>query len=353
MKRLAAIILALCLLLSGCGNWLDGSYVSVEPHEEKVSQNNTQLVSASSYSGLKRALLNMVYNGTLSGVISVANYNQLTVSRDTNTAIQDIMANDPIGAYALEGISFELGTNAGKPAIAVKISYYHDRNEIKKIQQVGLLEDAQASIREALDNCDSGIVLYIEQYEPIDLVQWVQDYSERNLDKVMELPQVTVNVYPDSGSQRILELKFLYQNSRDSLRTMQEQVETLAAAAAEQVSGDAIEKFAGMYTYLMTQVGEYQLDTSLTPAYSLLVHGVGDAKAFAAVYAALCRRTGLECIVVTGTRDGEPWSWNMILCDGVYYHVDLLRCAEQGEFMIYTGEQMSGYYWLYESYPSG
>ena len=343
MKRLAAMILALCLLLSGCGNWQDGSYVSVKPHEEQFSQNDSQLVSASSYSSLRRALLNMVHNGTQSGVISVANYNQLTVSRDTRAAIQDIIENDPIGAYALESIGFELGTNAGKAAIAVQISYHHDRNEMKKIQQVEQMADARNAMAEALDNCDSGIVVYVAQYEETDLIQWVEDYSSLNPDMVMEVPQITANVYPDSGNERILELKFVYKNSRDSLRTMQEQVGILTAAAVEQVNGGEPEKFAGMYSYLMTQVGEYQLDTSLTPAYSLLINGVGDETAFASVYAVLCRRAGLECIVVTGTRSGEPWSWNRICCDGVYYYVDLLRCRENGSFRMYSEREMSGY----------
>ena len=96
---------------------------------------------------------------------------------------------------------------------------------------------------------------------------------------------------------------------------------------------------------------DYKVETSITPAYSLLRHGVGDSRAFATVYAAMCRASGLECIVVTGTRSGEPWTWNIICQDGVYWHVDLLRCNEQGRFHKTEDSGMTGYVWDYSAYP--
>lgn len=47
MKRsVIALAAALCLLLSGCGIWMDGSYVSVTLHEEQLSGVQTGVVSA-------------------------------------------------------------------------------------------------------------------------------------------------------------------------------------------------------------------------------------------------------------------------------------------------------------------
>ena len=94
---------------------------------------------------------------------------------------------------------------------------------------------------------------------------------------------------------------------------------------------------------------DYTLETSITPAYSLLGHGVGDSKAFATVYAAMCRRADLECLVITGTRDGEPWTWNMVCDDGTYYHLDLLS-SHRG-FQELTDNEMEGYVWDYSAYP--
>ena len=96
---------------------------------------------------------------------------------------------------------------------------------------------------------------------------------------------------------------------------------------------------------------EYEISTSITPAYSLLRHGVGDSKAFATVYAAMCRAADLDCLVVSGTRDGEPWTWNMICQDDVFYHIDLVRSNHEGELVLNYEKDMEGYVWDYSAYP--
>ncbi|MDD6201078.1 MAG: transglutaminase-like domain-containing protein [Firmicutes bacterium] len=354
MKRLILLILALCLLLGGCSSLLDGSYVSVKPHQEQSSQTASQSVAVSSFSGLCRALENMVQNGTVNGVISVANYNQLIVARDMDAAVQKTLTEYPIGAYAVEDIQFELGTNAGKPAIAVDIRYFHDRSDLQKIHHVDKMQAAEEVIAQALTNCDSGLVLYIGRFEDRDFAQWVDDYGDLNPDKVMEIPQVTANLYPETGSSRVVELKFTYQNSRETLRAMQSQVEDLFSDAESGVRDltEPLEQYKEIYAYLTSLLEAYQVETSITPAYSLLIHGVGDASAFATVYSAMCRRLGLECITVTGTRSGQPWNWNILCLDGVYYHLDVLRSMETGSFRTYTDEAFSGYVWDYAAYPA-
>ena len=47
MKRcLLSILAALCLVLSGC-SWMDGHYVSVTPHQEHLSANQSGDAAAS------------------------------------------------------------------------------------------------------------------------------------------------------------------------------------------------------------------------------------------------------------------------------------------------------------------
>ena len=167
----------------------------------------------------------------------------------------------------------------------------------------------------------------------------------------MEIPQTTVNIYPEEGVERIVELKFSYQNSRDALRGMQIQVSPVFTSAVLYVSGDGTEyeKFTQLYSFWMERY-DYQLETSITPAYSLLRHGVGDYKAFANVYAAVCREAGLDCVTVSGTREGEPRYWNLIQENGVYYHLDLLQSSDAGHFRKMTEAEMQGYVWDYSAY---
>jgi hypothetical protein len=262
------------------------------------------------------------------------------------------MQNDPIGAYAVEDILYDFGSSGGVPAISVNIVYHRNRSELQRIRKAPDIQAAEGIIAEALRGYEPSIVILIDTYKQRDFIQFVQDYAEGNPQTVMENPQVSQNTY-GTGRDRILELTFTYQTSRDSLRRMQSQVQPVFDAASLYVSGDGedFQKFSQLYGFLMERF-DYKLETSITPAYSLLRHGVGDSRAFATVYAAMCRSAGLECIVVTGTRSGEPWTWNIVLDDGCYYHVDLLHSNASGQFREMTDQQMYAYVWDYSAYPA-
>lgn len=353
MKRLIPLLLIACLTLSGCSGLLDGSYHNIQPHEEQSNPTESEIVSVSNYNGLVQTLRDMVESGTESGIISVSRYDQDQVETDMDTATEYIMTQDPFGAYAVARIEYDLGTNAGLPAVALNISYHHNRAELRKVIHVEDWAQAEQAIGEALDGCESSLVLYVEDYEDVDFTQWVSYYANANPDKVMELPAVSANLYPETGQERILELRFTYQNSRDSLRVMQNAVSRLFSAAVIYADGEGSEEdqFFKLYSFLMGLSPQFQQETSITPAYSLLQHGVGDSKAFATVYAAMCTRAELECQVVTGTKAGESWYWNIICCDGVYYHVDLLESHQSDQFTLLGDDAMAGYVWDYSAYP--
>ncbi len=352
MKRLIAMLAAVCLLFTGCASLFDGSYVSVTPHKEQNAQTDSGAVRAGNYQQLCKALANMAQNGTESGIIYVSAYDQGKISEDMQRAVRQTMEQDPIAAYAVEEIRWEKGTSSGQNALAVTVTYIHNRTEIRKIRQAETMASAEAFLTEALRNCESGVVIYLKNFVDTDFVQLVEDYADQYPQFVMEIPQVAVNIYPQRGTDRVVEVKFLYQTSRESLRSMQNQVLPVFTSASLYVSGDAQEreKFSQLYSFLMERY-DYQLETSITPAYSLLRHGVGDAKAFATVYAAICRQAELKCQVITGTRWGEPWYWNLIEDNGRYFHIDLLRCSQEELFLERTDEDMEGYVWDYSAYP--
>lgn len=350
MKKVTVVLLLAALLLSGCSIWMDGSYVSTTPHQDQDDASSSQGFTASSYSGLCRILINLVLVGKENAIISVVHYDPLTVVRDMTLAVDSTMETDPVCAYAVEKIDFEYGTSAGQPALSVKISYLRDAEQIRNIRIVYTKEATVQTVAEALDACGTGVVMRIKRYEEMDYNQLAAKYAAQNPDKVMEVPQVTAKCYPEAGEDRVVELKFTYQNSRDDLKAIQSQVKEIyeAAAAAVTEERNQTEKLEEVYNFLMEQVGEYQMDTSITPAYHLLVHGVGDSKAFATVYASMCRAAGLECITVTGTHSGESHNWNIVCCDGVYYHLDVLQ---DGGFYLRTDREMTGYVWDYSAYP--
>ena len=351
MKRMTvALAVALCLLLAGC-SWLDGSYVSVTPHRVQTSTDRNESLSASDYSQLQEVMEDLVSSGTETAVINIFDYDIPTLEQNLSTLCHHIQKVYPIGAYAVENISCEVGTNGGKAAVAVKIQYRHSRIELRKIQSIARMEDAVGLVEKALRNYESVLTLKVDQYAYLDFATLVQDYARQHPEIVMEVPKVTSEIY-GRGLVRVVEITFTYQNSRETLKNMQQQVQPVFDSAVLYVRGEAADeqKFSQLFSFLMERF-DYTLETSTTPAYSLLRHGVGDSRAFAEVYAAMCRKAGLECMTVTGTRNAQPWTWNIILSDGVYYHVDLMRCSLQGEFRPMADHEMHGYVWDYSAYP--
>ncbi len=350
-KKTLAMFLALCLLLSGCG-FLDGSYVSVTPHREQKQTQQLDAATVSDYEGLLEALKQIVSTGQESAVLYVPDYPSTTVLTGVDMATRYVKQSDPVGAYAVESIQCELGSSGNVPALAVTVQYRHSQAELRRIRQAGTMDDVRGLVEDALKRFTPGIVMQIAEYQDQDLTQFVQDYAAVNPQTVMEVPQVTETVY-GSGRGRVVELVFTYQNSRDDLRKMQSQVEPVFDAAVLYVSGDGAErqKLSQLYAFLMERF-DYKIETSLTPAYSLLRHGVGDSRAFATVYAAMCRGADLECLTVTGTCSGEPRTWNIVREGENYYHMDLLRCSELGGYHTFTDRQMEGYVWDYSAYPA-
>ena len=352
MKRtLLPLFFALSLLLGGCG-WLNGSFVSVTPHEAPKQVAHTDTITAANYKDFLAALKQLVAAGTEVAAIHVEEYPEKALEVGVRRAVYNVMHNDPIGAYAVEDIQYEIGSSSGLPAVSITVTYRHNSTELQRIRRAVSIPQVQIIVANALESYEAGIVLLGGQYEDTDFSQFVQDYAREHPETIMEVPQVTQALY-GTGESRVVELIFSYQTSRDSLRRMQAQVKPVFESAVLYVSGDGddYQKFSQLYAFLMERF-DYKLETSITPSYSLLRHGIGDSRAFAQVYAAMCRDAGLTCMTVTGTRDGEPWTWNMILDGEEYYHVDLLRCSERGKYRELMDEEMEGYVWDYSDYPA-
>ena len=352
MKRmLLPLLLVQCLLLGGCG-WLNGSFVSVTPHEAPKQVAHADTITAANYKDFLAALKQLVAAGTEVAAIHVEEYPEKALEAGIRRAVYTVMHNDPIVAYAVEDIQYEIGSSSGLPAVSITVSYRHNSTELQRIRRAAGITQARSITANALESYEAGIVLLVGQYEETDFSQFVQDYAREHPETIMEVPQVTQALY-GTGESRVVELIFSYQTSRDSLRRMQTQVKPVFESAVLYVSGDGddYQKFSQLYAFLMERF-DYKLETSITPSYSLLRHGIGDSRAFAQVYAAMCRDAGLTCMTVTGTRDGEPWTWNMILDGEEYYHVDLLRCSERGKYRELTDEEMEGYVWDYSDYPA-
>lgn len=348
--RFLMAVLILSVMLCGCSIY-DGQYSRVTPHKMQSNEPHAQAYTAENYMQLREVLADMAASGVPGGIIYTDSYAFDDLEEIMLLAKKYLCEMDPLGAYAVQDLSYQVGTNSGKTAVAVEFQYQHSLPELQKVFRVEDVPGAEQIVLNALSSCDARVAILIGNYQETDFTQMVWDLAQINPQTVMEIPQISETKF-GQGERRLVELVFSYENSRDSLRSMQNQVRPIFDAAALYVTGDGSEnqKFSQLYAFLMERF-DYKQETSITPAYSLLRHGVGDSRAFATVYAAMCREAGLDCQTITGTRMGESWTWNLIRDDGKYYHVDLLKCSAYGGFRENLDAAMSGYVWDYSAYP--
>ena len=351
--KVFAILLALCLMLSGCNSWLDGSYASVTPHAAQQTQISQGLATVSSVQDCVTFLTEMTECGKEYAVFALEPFSAETILEEMDTTIRYVTSNTPIAAFTVQDISYEVGSTAGVQAVGITVSYNTNQLAIKTMHHAENSEAARTVITDALSQCKDRIVVQVMSYSYLDFDKHIREFIANRPDAVMETPQISIRFYPETGDVRVMDVRFTYQNQLESLRQMQNYVQPVFAAAELNVRGEDAEsaKFSRLYAFLMER-NDYRLGVSNTPAYSLLRHGVGDSMAFARVYAAMCHRADLECYVVSGTRDGEAWTWNIIRDGERYYHIDLLRADAIGGFQRWTDREMQGYVWDYSSYPA-
>lgn len=351
MKRfyLWATVLAI-ITLCGCSAWMNGSYASVTPHKEQNFLPEHIMMTPKTYEDVIQILENMIKSGQQRNTISLEKMDGkwYTYIEDAVNYIQDVC---PIGAYAVSEITYDISTNKGKPALSVDISYRRSIADIDAVMYVETAEEIEELLQEALRTFSVRITVCIEDYKEYNFEQMMQKYALAYPQYVMEIPNISATMYPRDGEDRIVELVFNYDTSRAVLQQMQGKVGNIFSAAEMYVSGDGrpMEKFAQLYSLLMNRY-DYTVQTSGTPAYSLLYQGIGDSKAFASVYGAMCRQAGLDCEVITGTRSGQSWYWNVIRVENNIFYVDLLRCQEAGKFFYKTVQEMPEYHWENSTY---
>ena len=348
MRRYMCLVMVLAVMLGlvGCSGLFSETYVSQSPHRgNEDSDSPTQRV-ASSYPEIYSALAAQIDYAEDSGIIILENLDEQVGRSYLEAAVKNVVTQEPIGAYAVEKIEFDIGTNAGRTAAAVTVTYTRSRTDLLSIKTAKTMDEAQQLIGQALQRAENTVAVRVEQYEQRDYAAMVRSYADAHPDSVMEIPQVMAASYPHSGQNRLISLTFTYQNAQKDLQEMQEVVQPVFQAAELYVQGDfsAKQKFEKLHSFLMER-SQYTIRSSSTPAYSLLQEGVGDCRAFASVYAAMCRQAGLECRVINGTKDGVQWSWNRVVFNNRVYYIDLIEAKQIGRLQFRTASQMSGYVW--------
>lgn len=343
-KRIPALALCLSLLLSGCVSLSGSSYSVVEPHvEQPVLGEDSSTVKASTYSELVNGVLFFVTQGMEEGVIQLTDYNG-DVEEDLNRACLEVAKDDPLGAYAVDFIKNDYTTILTTYEATITISYKRTLEQISSLVNITGTSAIREEAAQALSAFKTELALRVGYFT--GNAQTVQEQVRQAYydapAAALGMPACTVTLYPETGTQRIVEIQLTYPQEPTTLKRKSQQLQ-------EQVSA--------MLTTIQYQIESRRLDLLMeslpagvrvssqggATAWDALVGDGANHEGLALAFQLLCQTLGLKSAIVEGTLQGEPHFFNRVDRNGSTVWVDLSRSTSQ----TYTAAQMAelGYQW--------
>lgn len=358
-KRAVSLLLlaGLALLLPGCSAFTK-EYLSVTKYEDAAHTAETATVNVSNYAGLKSAVTEFVRGHRTVGRLKFPDYDGV-LQTDLTQACQEVKNQDALAAYCVNYISTDLSRVANHYEAVVYISYRHTQSEIDAVRY---LSDKSA-LQEAMGETLSGLDTYasFKLISPSITAGEVKTAAERAFEEDPAIcvvqPELAVQIYPETGTLRFVEIELAYGWRTSELQKMKSTLLGRVNQIADDIGAADGAQYVLAARDAVAKSCVYAADGSAlgSTAYGAIVSGSADSRGMALAFAALCARDNLECRVVTGTLDGEPHTWNMVFIDGAYYHVDVSESADSGSAaaLLRTDKEMSRHYtWDAAAYPA-
>lgn len=165
MKRCAAAaLLALCLLLTGCGALLERSYSSLEPHSATYWVGDDEdTLRAESYQELVNALLLLVDAHAADGVVRFYD-GGAKASALAERACTEVQRQTPLGAYLLDYITYA-GTDEGNYyELSVSFGYRRTAEEQKAIVNATSTEALPDLLRAAVEEGRGAVAIRVAYF---------------------------------------------------------------------------------------------------------------------------------------------------------------------------------------------
>lgn len=364
MKKACTIVLLLTIALSlcGCTAMLERSYSSSADHVDYSVPEDSSILRAESYQALLNSILYYVNEHSGGGTIRLYNYTG-NVTTDLATACNEIMEQDPLGAYAVSAIDYTSTRILTYYEVDVHISYRYTVGEVAAIKPVS----GQAGIREQLSKLVSDqlthTVLRTSYFDGdtqlINTLFWLTLYSDPVA--AYGAPIINTAFYPKEGSQRILEIEARWASNNDILSRYRNSLDEAAALLTQDNPPGGENYTVSELAKLLRSSLNYDPNGSPIASDALKGDPVNDLGALLALEY-LCQLHGIEVMPVFDAAEAQTWL--IVATPSGYRHLlprDLRPAAPESDLTenawtlpLYTDEELTalGFEWLTQLYPA-
>ncbi|MCM1150069.1 MAG: hypothetical protein NC319_08335, partial [Butyricicoccus sp.] len=213
-KRILLILTALALMLSasGCTSIFASDYYYVSEYSEGTeSSGGLTGTEIKNYAQLRSAISEMVNGALPGGELSFSGYTG-PVRDDMAAVCYEIGTQTPMGAYAVEDLSYEINRIVSYYTAQISISYKRSLEEIESVVLLNGVSSLKSYLTDAIGGHSEKLVLRIfSSTVNEDYIKAIVSgaYLDNPLVSARE-PAVSVTGYPAEGVNRIYEIGLDY-----------------------------------------------------------------------------------------------------------------------------------------------
>ena len=360
MKK-SILAIALCvLLLSGCASFLNGEKQSVTKHPYVTAppvSSSAADIHVQDYSELMDAVMGLVNLHEDSGTLKIISYDG-DIESDVMRVCSEARNSTPLGAYVLSDVEGKVTKIVSYFEIKFSFTYRRTKEQADNIITAPSLRYFQSQLLYELSTFSENSAILTsfggDLTGPV-VQQYIKDLYYENPLQILMLPITTVNFYPNTGDERIVELTFdlagdagtMTVRKANLLSAVNNIADVIRSTVGGRSDGETLlalcQRLMDCCVYERSAVSDVSTQNFAATAYGALVNGSAIGEGYAMAYKALCDALDLECYVVLGTLDGKPHAWNIVQLGGYYYHVDVAMCDENGvdTAFLKSDEEMS------------
>lgn len=350
-KRSLALLCALCLCLPGCSSLLNREYSYSAAHTEYPVGDKSAVLQAENYQGLVNALLYFITEHKDTGIVHVTYArDDARVTSALDAACREVCGEDPLGAYTVEDIQYSFEVFAAYCEVAVAITYAHTEEEVEAIVPLAGSSAIRQTVSAAMSSFADKSVFRVSYFTG-DAGSLYQLVWQTWLDTPLALvkPEIRISLFPDSGTNRIIELSLKWP---EEAQVLTERSAALEKQALELLERTAIvsEIFTPMSLLSSLKWASIYDPAGQGSAYAALVEGRGNSLGFTQALRLLCQLSDLETTVVEGSAGGEKQYWLIVNTSEGYRHLD--PAQDQPDYATDEEFAAAGYEWDAQHYPA-
>ena len=330
-------------MLSGCANFLEDYNETITVHQvAPYVRPPTEQISVSDYDELISVIIKHIMELETSLQLIYYPHEGEDVLAEVQRASYEIMNNHPIGAYAVANMTVDANRNVTRFDVDIEIEYKRSKEQLDSIINVSTLRYMMTQILNIMSEYREEAAIRTNMlFTEDDIAEFVKELYYQNPRRVLMLPFVTVEVFPEEGTDRIYEIQFGHVESPSILQLYSENLAFYVRRNAELAVGTRDSEILLSLVNNLLESTTYDEGAARTihvhgaqnfaaTAFGALVRGNAVGEGFAMAFKALCDELGFDSRIVLGEYDGRVHAWNIVLLYGYFYHIDVAMCSVYG-----------------------